>query len=201
MAQLQHQGAATGLIDFTRQPLVALWFACKKSRNKAKEIDKANGEKKEPPNGAVYVLSRSKINKISNLEGLHKEIEFFYTKANKGDKLFWSWDVSALGDLDRIVAQSSVLVFGTPTIEKMQKLTIQADSKDAIIEELRTLYGINEETLFSDFSGYAIANSKDSSFDANSREVIDENKRTFMKDWLMKEGKGQSDEAKVRGPL
>ena len=41
MAQLQHQGAATGLIDFTRQPLVALWFAC----NEYKE-----------ENGAVYVL-------------------------------------------------------------------------------------------------------------------------------------------------
>ena len=28
LAQLQHQGAATGLIDFSTKPLVALWFAC-----------------------------------------------------------------------------------------------------------------------------------------------------------------------------
>ena len=32
LEQLQRQGAATGLIDFTRQPLAALWFACNGSR-------------------------------------------------------------------------------------------------------------------------------------------------------------------------
>ena len=31
LADLQHHGAATCLIDFTRNALVALWFACKKS--------------------------------------------------------------------------------------------------------------------------------------------------------------------------
>lgn len=31
LADLQHHGAATCLIDFTRNTLVALWFACKKS--------------------------------------------------------------------------------------------------------------------------------------------------------------------------
>ncbi len=28
LSVLQHQGAATGLLDFTENPLVALWFAC-----------------------------------------------------------------------------------------------------------------------------------------------------------------------------
>ena len=31
LADLQHHGAATCLIDFTRNALVALWFACEKS--------------------------------------------------------------------------------------------------------------------------------------------------------------------------
>ena len=31
LADLQHHGAATCLIDFTRNALVALWFACQKS--------------------------------------------------------------------------------------------------------------------------------------------------------------------------
>ena len=28
LSVLQHQGAATGLLDFTEYPLIALWFAC-----------------------------------------------------------------------------------------------------------------------------------------------------------------------------
>jgi hypothetical protein len=51
MAQLQHQGAATGLIDFTRQPLVALWFACNGSEN----ID-----------GVVYILPQSVTQELSS---------------------------------------------------------------------------------------------------------------------------------------
>ena len=31
LAKLQHFGAATGLLDFTWNPLVALWFACSQS--------------------------------------------------------------------------------------------------------------------------------------------------------------------------
>ena len=34
MAQLQHYGAATGLIDFTESALAALWFACKDEQDK-----------------------------------------------------------------------------------------------------------------------------------------------------------------------
>jgi hypothetical protein len=55
---LTHLGAATGLIDFTKDMLVALWFACEDS-----------GEKKE--NGYVYCLAidgiREKVSLIDEL--------------------------------------------------------------------------------------------------------------------------------------
>ena len=35
LAKLQHHGAATCLIDFTGNPLVALWFACQEPNGKA----------------------------------------------------------------------------------------------------------------------------------------------------------------------
>ena len=77
----------------------------------------------------------------------------------------WSWEPPVLGS--RIVAQSSVFVFGVPAIPspKMKKLTISAASKNSILGELETAYGINEEELFPDFSGYAVANSSKKAFD------------------------------------
>ena len=36
LADLQHHGAATCLIDFTRNALIALWFACKRSDDESK---------------------------------------------------------------------------------------------------------------------------------------------------------------------
>ena len=153
LAQLQHQGAATGLIDFTRQPLVALWFACTATREEDRKAD-----------GAVYVLSRSATQAVSkrDLEDKNKTIQDFYKK----DKL-WLWDPSAIGN--RIVAQGSIFVFGIPRIypAQMKQLIVRADSKDNILKELETLYDINEEELFADFSGYATINSSSRIFDVN----------------------------------
>ena len=146
LAQLQHQGAATGLIDFTRQPFVALWFAC----NGAYERD-----------GIVYVLSRSATEEISNSRDLEKKIQSFYEEGT-----LWSWEPSTRGN--RIVAQCSVFVFGVPTIapNEMERFTVQADSKRDILTQLDAVYGINEEVLFSDFPGFAVANASNKPFDA-----------------------------------
>ena len=145
LAQLQHQGAATGLIDFTRQPSVALWVAC----NEAHERD-----------GAVYVLSRSATEEISNSRDLEKKIQSFYEEG-----ILWSWEPSPRGN--RIVAQSSVFVFGVPVVasDKLERLTVQADCKRDILTQLDAVYGINEEMLFSDFPGYAVANAANKIFD------------------------------------
>lgn len=145
MAHLQHQGAATGLIDFTRQPLAALWFACNESSDK---------------DGAVYALPHPEVAEIKHRDVLEKRIQPFYDE-NK----LWSWEPPVLGS--RIVAQSSIFVFGVPAIPlpKMEKLTIPAASKSSLLGELEAVYGINEEELFPDFSGYAAANSSRKAFD------------------------------------
>ena len=146
LAQLQHQGAATGLIDFTRQPLVALWFACQESHTK---------------DGTVYVLDRSQTEEISRREDLeNKTLQSIYA-----EDTLWSWEPAALGN--RIVAQSSVFVFGVPEIARtnLQELKVRAGSKSDILTQLETMYGINEEELFADFPGYAVANASNKTFD------------------------------------
>ena len=145
LAQLQHQGAATGLIDFTRHPFVALWFAC----NEAYEGD-----------GAVYILSRSATEEISNSRNLQKQIQSFYEEGT-----LWSWEPSTRGN--RIVAQSSVFVFGVAAVasDRMERFTIKAENKSDILSQLETVYGVNEEMLFPDFPGFAVANASNKPFD------------------------------------
>ena len=151
LAQLQHQGAATGLIDFTRQPLVALWFAC----NEADE-----------ENGAVYILPRAateEIRKREEFEG--REIRSFY----EGDKL-WSWDSHQYA-ATALLHKVPFFVFGVADISfskiELTKLTILSEIKGDILKQLESIYGVNEEILFSDFSGYAVANASNKTFDFN----------------------------------
>ena len=168
LAQLQHQGAATGLIDFTRQPHVALWFAC----NEARADD-----------GAISVLARSATEEISSRRDIeNRTIQSFY----QGDTL-WSWEPAALGN--RIVAQSSVFVLGVPAVasDMMGKFIVRAGSKNEILGQLESVYGISEEMLFSDFPGFAVANAANKSFDINDS-------MTF---WLEQIARSVDDAAKV----
>ena len=144
LALLQHQGAATGLIDFARQPLTALWFACNGSTGKE---------------GAVYVLPQFEVAVIKRREVVRKKLVAFY-----GDEKLWSWEPPVR--VSRMLAQSSVFVFGAPRIplSKMKKMRISAEGKARILYELEAHYGISEEVLFPDFPGYAVANSTSRTF-------------------------------------
>ena len=150
LAHLQHQGAAAGLIDFTRQPLVALWFACNDIRAK---------------DGAVFLLPRSATVEVNDRTTLRNNIEFFYD-----ENRLWSWEPSALRE--RILAQKSVFVFGVPWIDpdRLTKFVVRAECKTNIIEHLESFCGINEEDLNPDYSGYAVANASTKPFDA--RRII-----------------------------
>ena len=145
LAQLQHQGAATGLFDFTHNPLVALWFACHESH----ETD-----------GAVFVLPRSRTKQITSAEALNIQIAYFY----KGGVL-WSWDPNPLGS--RIEAQGSVFVFGGDRIanSNMERFVVKKHDKQDILIQLETQHDIHEEKIYPDFPGYATANSSYKPFD------------------------------------
>lgn len=138
LAQLQHQGAATGLFDFTHNPLVALWFACHESH----ETD-----------GAVFLLPRSKTRQITSDGALNIPIAYFYK-----DKVLWSWDPNPLGS--RIEAQGSVFVFGGARIANsdMERFVVKEHAKLDILIQLETQHNIHEENIYPDFPGYATAN-------------------------------------------
>ena len=153
MAELQHYGAATCLIDFTTNALIALWFACEEKSDKA---------------GKVVAMATDDPEKFSEIgyEDLnHKTIKDFL---NTGK--LWKWSPSSLNN--RIVAQQSVFVFGEGNIGESfyEEIEIDAGSKQSIKEALEKLYGIKEQQLFNDFAGFALCNAHDKPYDEFTAE-------------------------------
>lgn len=144
LAQLQHQGAATGLIDFTLDPLVALWFAC-------------SGYSAD--DGAVYVLAKSDTKEVESMELPQAGgATFFRNLDTRGlDDPPYVWKPKESG---RPTVQQSVFVLGVPFVwpALLQKIVIRKDAKPGLLEELKSEHGITESRLFPDFSGYAHAN-------------------------------------------
>ena len=136
LAKLQHNGAATCLIDFTENALVALWFACQEESGKPGKV-------------VAMETAESEDFSIVTYENLQDPIKEFLNQ----DKL-WEWTPSNLGN--RIVAQGSFFVFGEGKIEerRYEEIRINRNSKQKIREELKEKFGISEESLFSDFTGF-----------------------------------------------
>ena len=148
LAELQHYGAATCLIDFTENALIALWFACREEPQK---------------DGKVVAMATDDPDKFStvNYEVLKEPITYFLMK----EKL-WKWTPSGLNN--RMVAQQSVFVFGEGKIEdniyRYKNIRIEAGSKKDILETLIKTFGIKEQNLFNDLPGFALYNAHDKQY-------------------------------------
>ena len=95
LAELQHYGAATCLIDFTYNALVALWFACKQN------------SKGSPRHGKVVALRNesSKFKEIT-LELLREKIDYFFL--NNEDRRLQLYQWQPRQQNNRIIAQQSI---------------------------------------------------------------------------------------------
>ena len=147
MAHLQHNRVATGLIDFTFSPLVALWFACTD----------------ENTNGKVIVLENDseKIEEITTIEQLQQDLEAFFS-VDQENWYLWSPTLdSQIVETQRLIMQQSVFLFGLPDIDTeiiTQEITIRNGDKENIKTTLEKM-GISERTLFSDLLGFFERNS------------------------------------------
>jgi len=149
MAHLQHNKVATGLIDFTYSPLVALWVACAN-----KDI-----------NGKIFVLENvnEKLKEIDTLEALQRDLDEFFG-GNQDQWYLWSPTLdSRTVDTERMTMQQSVFVFGLPEMDGemiAQEIVIPAEHKEDLRTELAKI-GISEETLFSDLLGFFERNTQE----------------------------------------
>lgn len=162
LADLQHHRAATCLIDFTRNALVALWFACEKSEVNGKVfvVNTADAETfleithTDIKNKSISNILEFKIRKTDKDQAAERPTpETFATLPDKPS--FWYWKPAHLNE--RITAQHSLFLFGLPSSGELrsEELIIDSGNKEQIREELEDLHNICEESLFPDFVGFA----------------------------------------------
>jgi tetratricopeptide (TPR) repeat protein len=149
LAQLQHYGAATPLLDFSNNSLVALWMAC--------------GDQPEE-DGKVFIFNtdQEKIKRIK-VKDLDKEIKFFdlitgvSNDENESPYHSCIWEPSHFNA--RIPAQSSIFFFAKEEYSiEVSSMIISSDDKKNILAELENMFGLKEENIFPDFAGFAQAN-------------------------------------------
>ena len=149
LAELQHFRAATCLIDFTRNALVALWFACeqistKKPENKVEETD-----------GKVYAVridDPARFRTITS-ELLEKDIDSFFLEDENGRYPLYQWQPKLQNN--RIIAQQSVFIFGGAKIEAADECIISRGSKEDLLKALNKLVGLTDATIYPDSDGFA----------------------------------------------
>ena len=161
MAHLQHNKVATGLIDFTFSPLVALWFACDKENN-------------EDTNGRVIVLENDsgRIEEIKTMEALGRDLEAFFDVSQERWYLWAPTLDSRKVDTERLTMQQSVFLFGLPEMDRemiAKEITVSAEQKEKVRTELAKM-GISEETLFADLLGFFERNTFKQPYDLTRAE-------------------------------
>lgn len=156
MAHLQHNKVATGLIDFTFSPLVALWFAC-------------DEETDENTNGKVIVVENDsgKIEEIKTMEELELDLGTFFYMDREQWHLWAPTLDSRKVDTERMTMQQSVFLFGLPEMDRdmiAQEIVIPVEHKEKMRAELGKI-GISEETLFADLLGFFERNTQKKPYD------------------------------------
>ncbi len=168
LAEFQHYGAATFLMDFTYNALVALWFACKKSSG---NIPKDGKVVAVPPNDPKFIGRTGEFS-IITLETLEKKIDQLSPDNERlylDNKRLYQWQPRQQQN-ERIIAQQSIFLFGVLEIEinPDEECIIDGSSKEDIRESLRRIYGITPDMLFPDFDGFARQHSQEEPYPSDA---------------------------------
>ena len=136
LSVLQHQGAATGLLDFTESALVALWFACAGSDDK---------------DGKVFMLDIGDHQVASNGRAMqdpfdvNRPVVYYEPDRSLGPRIIW---------------QQSIFLICNPRIPDryLSSVVVPPEAKGPMREHLTRL-GLSETRRFGDVTGLAAANS------------------------------------------
>ena len=151
LAELQHFGAATCLIDFSHSAQVALWFACQLGSKSSQDSGNLLNGKVLAVN---YHLRHFKKVKSDTLEN---KIDEFLQGGE--DSYLYYWQPRQQNN--RIIGQKSVFLFGHYEFDAYGECIILENNKQDILTELEQVSGITEAMLFPDFAKLADLRSED----------------------------------------
>ena len=155
LAELQHYGAATCLIDFSYSAQVALWFACEPDSKTLQDCDsEASQDSEIPLNGKVFAVhhrSSDVFEEIDSDDLEEKKIDDFLQDEENSQLYHWQ----PRQQNNRIIAQQSIFLFGRYEFDPYDECVIEGSSKKEILIELAQVSGITEAMLFPDFDGFA----------------------------------------------
>lgn len=157
LAELQHFGAATCLIDFTRNAQVALYFACEKDP----KWEKNTQDSEKAPDGKVYVVRNVPLKLKKVTPDLLKEKICYFLHYTGSFPLYY-WEPRYQNN--RIIAQQSIFVFGRHQFDENNACIIEESCKKDILLELERASGITQAMLFPDFDGFARLHREDTPY-------------------------------------
>lgn len=168
LAKLQHHGAATRLVDFSRNMLVALWFACNTERDKT---------------GLLFGMYWAGVNGFEGRPELRTYNEIFGSGDPKADD-----DVENFPSLwqppvvtKRIAAQSAQFLYSRVVSTRtgslilcdnpkhLSMIAITPELKKQCLLMLENVFDIRQFTLFPDVDGFCYANSVNFGSHSNER--------------------------------
>ena len=155
LAELQHYGAATCLIDFSYSAQVALWFACEPESKTSQDCDCETSQDSENPliNGKVFAVHHRSSDDFEEIDSndVKKKIDDFLQDEENSQLYHWQ----PRQQNNRIIAQQSIFLFGRYEFDAYDECVIEGSSKREILIELEQVSGITEAMLFPDFDGFA----------------------------------------------
>ncbi len=162
LAQLQHFGAATCLIDFTRNAQIALYFACEKDP----KWEKGSQGSEKAPDGKVYAVRNELLSfrKVTP-DLLNEKIDYFFPRFQPygRDPQLYFWEPGYQNN--RIIAQQSIFIFGSYEFDENGACIIEESCKEDVLIALEQVSGITQAMLFPDFDGFARLHREDTLYE------------------------------------
>ena len=166
LTDIRHFGGLTTLIDFSRDLMVALFFACQEKGDEDGQLIILPSKNIMPSDHTYFSAPPSKPNDITKADYTEKKSQNF-VEPSKSDylpkriSLIEPAKTSASGA--RVIAQKSVFVhtpegFIRPHLCKL--ITIKKSLKADILEYLKRFHHIDEATIYHDLHGFIAAQNR-----------------------------------------